>query len=219
MRTSTSFAGDREGLQRGRRAPHRGGDEHQAIDGHRLVSRHSPPSRVCPFAASARTRTRARRRVRAARSPARRRSPSSSFLYSRSSLPSAWQQRKPDRPRSQSASSRPKASRTSARRSTTRRSRSPTCTVTRSRGVVWKGGLQGIARSPRRSPPPSPPKRARARRSASASSACTCACRVPAADASPRSRRSPRPGCRFKSIKDVTPIPHNGCRPPKRRRV
>jgi small subunit ribosomal protein S11 len=22
-----------------------------------------------------------------------------------------------------------------------------------------------------------------------------------------------------KSIKDVTPIPHNGCRPPKRRRV
>ncbi len=26
-------------------------------------------------------------------------------------------------------------------------------------------------------------------------------------------------GIRVKSIKDVTPIPHNGCRPPKRRRV
>ncbi len=26
-------------------------------------------------------------------------------------------------------------------------------------------------------------------------------------------------GIRIKSIKDVTPIPHNGCRPPKRRRV
>ncbi|WP_035589628.1 30S ribosomal protein S11 [Hippea jasoniae] len=26
-------------------------------------------------------------------------------------------------------------------------------------------------------------------------------------------------GLRVKSIKDVTPIPHNGCRPPKRRRV
>ena len=26
-------------------------------------------------------------------------------------------------------------------------------------------------------------------------------------------------GLEFKSIKDVTPIPHNGCRPPKRRRV
>ena len=26
-------------------------------------------------------------------------------------------------------------------------------------------------------------------------------------------------GFTVKSIKDVTPIPHNGCRPPKRRRV
>ena len=26
-------------------------------------------------------------------------------------------------------------------------------------------------------------------------------------------------GLEIKSIKDVTPIPHNGCRPPKRRRV
>jgi small subunit ribosomal protein S11 len=26
-------------------------------------------------------------------------------------------------------------------------------------------------------------------------------------------------GIEVKSIRDVTPIPHNGCRPPKRRRV
>jgi len=26
-------------------------------------------------------------------------------------------------------------------------------------------------------------------------------------------------GLEVKSIKDVTPMPHNGCRPPKRRRV
>ncbi len=26
-------------------------------------------------------------------------------------------------------------------------------------------------------------------------------------------------GLQIRSIKDVTPIPHNGCRPPKRRRV
>jgi small subunit ribosomal protein S11 len=26
-------------------------------------------------------------------------------------------------------------------------------------------------------------------------------------------------GLQIKSIKDVTPLPHNGCRPPKRRRV
>ena len=26
-------------------------------------------------------------------------------------------------------------------------------------------------------------------------------------------------GLQIKSIKDITPLPHNGCRPPKRRRV
>ena len=26
-------------------------------------------------------------------------------------------------------------------------------------------------------------------------------------------------GLRVSSIKDITPIPHNGCRPPKRRRI
>jgi small subunit ribosomal protein S11 len=26
-------------------------------------------------------------------------------------------------------------------------------------------------------------------------------------------------GLKIRSIRDVTPIPHNGCRPPKRRRV
>ncbi|MGB5987578.1 MAG: 30S ribosomal protein S11 [Desulfobacterales bacterium] len=26
-------------------------------------------------------------------------------------------------------------------------------------------------------------------------------------------------GCSIQAIKDVTPVPHNGCRPPKRRRV
>jgi small subunit ribosomal protein S11 len=26
-------------------------------------------------------------------------------------------------------------------------------------------------------------------------------------------------GCKVRSIHDVTPVPHNGCRPPKKRRV
>ena len=38
-------------------------------------------------------------------------------------------------------------------------------------------------------------------------------------DVSPRSVRSRPPASMIQSIKDVTPIPHNGCRPPKRRRV
>ena len=41
----------------------------------------------------------------------------------------------------------------------------------------------------------------------------------PAPAASRPSARCRRSGIEVKSIRDVTPIPHNGCRPPKRRRV
>ena len=41
----------------------------------------------------------------------------------------------------------------------------------------------------------------------------------PGAAASPRSARSRPPASKSRSIRDVTPIPHNGCRPRKRRRV
>src|SRR5438445_740969 len=37
-----------------------------------------------------------------------------------------------------------------------------------------------------------------------------------------RTKKGPRPataGLQIRSIRDVTPIPHNGCRPPKKRRV
>src|SRR5262249_22780338 len=49
--------------------------------------------------------------------------------------------------------------------------------------------------------------------------------RVPRKGQGPGSGREPAiqalatAGLQVKSIKDVTPIPHNGCRPPKRRRV
>ena len=41
--------------------------------------------------------------------------------------------------------------------------------------------------------------------------------RAPAAR--PRSARIQNTGIEVTGIKDVTPVPHNGCRPPKRRRV
>jgi len=41
----------------------------------------------------------------------------------------------------------------------------------------------------------------------------------PAQDGSPRYARSLPAGLHIVGIRDVTPIPHNGCRPPKRRRV
>ena len=44
------------------------------------------------------------------------------------------------------------------------------------------------------------------------------ASRVPAPAANPPSARLSAVGLHIVHIKDVTPIPHNGCRPPKRRR-
>ena len=41
----------------------------------------------------------------------------------------------------------------------------------------------------------------------------------PGSAASRRSARWRRPALKCATIRDVTPIPHNGCRPPKRRRV
>jgi small subunit ribosomal protein S11 len=41
----------------------------------------------------------------------------------------------------------------------------------------------------------------------------------PGADVSPRCAPSQNAGLKMTMIKDVTPIPHNGCRPPKKRRV
>ena len=41
----------------------------------------------------------------------------------------------------------------------------------------------------------------------------------PGAGREPALRALAAAGLRISSIKDVTPIPHNGCRPPKRRRI
>ena len=41
----------------------------------------------------------------------------------------------------------------------------------------------------------------------------------PGAGREPAVRAVAAAGLRVTSMKDVTPIPHNGCRPPKRRRI
>ena len=86
-------------------------------------------------------------------------------------------------------------------------------------GLVGQGRLQGLqeehaVRRDRR-------RRAVRARGADGSvcSACTCACRVPGAGRESAIQALAAAGLQVKSIKDVTPIPHNGCRPPKRRRV
>ena len=81
-----------------------------------------------------------------------------------------------------------------------------------------RSGSRARARA-RRSPPRSPRRTPVTRPATGACARWTCwsADRAPAA--SRPSARSRPPGIDVKSIRDVTPIPHNGCRPRKRRRV
>ena len=56
-------------------------------------------------------------------------------------------------------------------------------------------------------------------RTSSASRKSKCGSKARAAAARARSPRSQAAGLKIKSIEDVTPLPHNGCRPRKKRRV
>ena len=80
-------------------------------------------------------------------------------------------------------------------------------------------GLQGIAQvdavSPRRSRPRTPPRRRRSTACARSKSRS----RGPGSGRESALRALQAAGFTVTSIRDVTPIPHNGCRPRKRRRV
>ena len=81
--------------------------------------------------------------------------------------------------------------------------------------VGFKGSPQEHARSPPRWPPSRPPaghgaRRPQGRRAWS---------RVPGSGRETAIRSIQNTGIEVTGIKDVTPVPHNGCRPPKRRRV
>ena len=85
--------------------------------------------------------------------------------------------------------------------------------------VVGRAGLQGLAQghAVRR-----PDRGAGGRRTPRASTACAALdvrVKGPGAGRESSIRALQAAGMEIKSIKDVTPIPHNGCRPPKRRRV
>ncbi len=123
-------------------------------------------------------------------------------------------------PASASARTSPTASRTSRARSTTRSSRSPTTRATSSPGRRPATSGSRARASRRRSPPRWRPSSAPGGRWSTACARSTCSCGAPAPAGRPRSARiAERPGIEVTGIKDVTPIPHNGCRPTKRRRV
>ncbi len=81
--------------------------------------------------------------------------------------------------------------------------------------IGYKGSRKGtpVRRSAGRQ------ERRRAGAGARRAQRATSASRVPDRGASRRFERVAAAGLEIRSIRDVTPIPHNGCRPRKRRRV
>ena len=70
-------------------------------------------------------------------------------------------------------------------------------------------------RSPRSSPPRTPPRR----RWSTACATSPCYVNGPGSGRESALRALQAAGFKITLIRDVTPVPHNGCRPPKRRRV
>ena len=94
-----------------------------------------------------------------------------------------------------------------------RRSRSATCWPGRRAGVQGSRARARERRSPRRSPAQARRQRGQA---STACAASTCGSRARAPGASPRSARFRPRGSRSSRSRTSRPIPHNGCRPPKR---
>jgi small subunit ribosomal protein S13 len=113
----------------------------------------------------------------------------------------------------------PTASRTCTRRSTTRSSRSPTARAMHCRGPRRVARASRARASPRRSLLRWPPKWPAARRRSRASRISTCEIKGPGPGRESSVRALAALGIRITSISDVTPVPHNGCRPQKRRRI
>ena len=107
---------------------------------------------------------------------------------------------------------------TSRARSTTRSSRSPTPRATSSPGRRPAPSASRAAARARRSPPSSPPRRPAAPPWSMVCNAPKFRSRARVRAATPPFARSSTTGIEVTSIKDVTPVPHNGCRQPKRRR-
>ena len=206
--------------RRGRPAP-RGVDEHQAADGPRLLPRRAPPQgpagarpahahqRAHPQGPAQGPRGRARKAGKADRG----RIDNGTATVSSTGRP---------RQRASARRSRrtwPKASRTSTRPSTTRSSRSPTARATRSSWATSGGaGFKGSRKS---TPFAAQVAAERAGRAAQECGVKNLEVRIkgpgPGRESAVRALNAL--GFKITSIADVTPVPHNGCRPPKRRRI
>ncbi len=112
-----------------------------------------------------------------------------------------------------------KAALTSSRPSTTRSSRSPTPTVTCSVGAVPARPTSRARARARPSPPPMAAEGAARRAMEHGLRQIDVYVKGPGSGREGAIRALQASGLNVLSIRDVTPIPHNGCRAPKRRRV
>ena len=193
--------------------------EHQAQDGDRqLRGPAPPPGPAGPRPAHPHQRAHPQgseedgRRARSA--PASSRTQRERSEHQWRSLPPADDARS-----AESARTSPTASRTSSRRSTTRSSRSPTSRATRS---SWaSSGNVGFKGSRKSTPFAAQLAAETAARRAMEHGVrkVDVVVKGPGSGRETAIRSIQNTGIEVVGIKDVTPIPHNGCRPPKRRRV
>ena len=86
-------------------------------------------------------------------------------------------------------------------------------------GLGRQRRLQGLAQVARRSPPSWPPSRRARRAMEHGVRKVDVMVKGPGSGRETAIRSIQNAGIEVTGIKDVTPVPHNGCRPPKRRRV
>ena len=125
----------------------------------------------------------------------------------------------PGGPAARSARTSPTAWRTSRARSTTPSSRSPTPRATCSPGPRPATSASRARASPPPSPPSWPPRPCAKRAMEHGVRKVDVLVRGPGSGRETAIRSLAAAGIEVVGIKDVTPIPHNGCRPKKRRRV
>ena len=200
----------RAGLQGRGRSPPRGLAEHQDVDGHRLLPRPAPP----PRAARARAANPHQRADPQGPDEDRRRQEEAcgeEVDERRKDVKKGEEEGQEERP----VGHRPHPLDVQQhddhdhrrRRERAVPGRRPEPRASRARG------------SPRPSPRRWPPRSAPRRRWSTASGSCRVNVKGPGSGRESAVRALQAAGIKITLIRDVTPIPHNGCRPPKRRRV
>ena len=195
--------------------------EHQAQDGDRQLPGTAPPPRASRCAVSAPVPTPAPARARRRPSPARSAPASNASQPTHESRQNEWQSQSrgptPEAQRAQERHLRRRAHQVVVQQHDRHDHRPAGQHARRGRRRATSASRARASR--RRSRRSSRPKPRRRRAMEHGVRKVDVVVKGPGSGARPRSARIQNAGIEVVGIKDVTPIPHNGCRPPKRRRV